>query len=164
MVASAWRLRRLLEARLAKSKSSSAEEAPLAASMAASAAAISARAASASSFAALTASLRLPSDWVVEGPADPVDPVNPSNVDPVGMDPSNVDPVGMDPSKVDPVGIDPSKVDPVVSIETGDIVDPVPVDPVPGNSVDPVNPSSHWTSALSATGLEMKQYSRPSLS
>merc|ERR1712203_1131121 len=122
--------------------------------MAASAAAISARAASASSFAALTASLRLPSDWVVEGPADPVDPVNPSNVDPVGMDPS----------KVDPVGIDPSKVDPVISIETGDIVDPVPVDPVPGNSVDPVNPSSHWTSALSATGLEMKQYSRPSLS
>merc|ERR1712203_188595 len=112
--------------------------------MAASAAAISARAASASSFAALTASLRLPSDWVVEGPADPVDPV----------DSSKVDPVGIDPSKVDPVGIDPSKVDPVVSIETGDIVDPVPVD-----SVDPVNPSSHWTSALSATGLEMKQYS-----
>jgi hypothetical protein len=54
-------------------------------------------------------------------------------------------------------------------METGDMVDPVPVDPVDGKFEEPVvegpvNPSSQTTSALSATGLEMKQYSRPSLS
>jgi hypothetical protein len=53
-------------------------------------------------------------------------------------------------------------------METGDMVEPVP-DPVDGKSEEPVvegpvNAPSQTTSALSATGLEMKQYSRPSLS
>jgi len=85
---------------------------------------------------------------VVSGPVDPVDPVDP--LDPVG--PVSVGPVGS-----------------VDSMETGDMVEPVPVDPVDGRSEKPVvegpvNPSSQTTSALSATGLEMKQYSSPSLS
>ena len=81
---------------------------------------------------------------------EPLDPVNPVPVDPVN-----------------PVG--PVSVDPEDSMETGDMGEPEPVDPVDGRSEKPVvegpvNPSSQTTSALSATGLEMKQYSRPSLS
>jgi len=116
---------------------------------------------------------------VVVGPDDPVEPVK-SPVDPVPVGPvkSPVDPVPVEPVKspVEPVPVGPVKspvepvpVGPVNSMETGDMVDPVPGDPADGKSEKPVvegpvNPSSQTTSALSATGLEMKQYSRPSLS
>ena len=105
-------------------------------------------------------------------PVEPVDPVGPVSVGPVSVGPVSVGPVSVGPVSVGPVSVGPVSVDPVGpvdSIETGDMVEPVPVDPVDGKSEKPVvegpvNPSSQTTSALSATGLEMKQYSRPSLS
>merc|ERR1712001_453725 len=113
--------------------------------MAASAAAIAARAASAAARAWSAASLKLSSDWVVVGPGDPVEPVK-SPVDPVPVEPvkSPVEPVPVGPVKSP---VEPVPVGPVNSMETGDMVDPVPGDPADGKSEKPVvegpvNPSS----------------------
>ena len=97
---------------------------------------------------------------MVVGPEDPVEPV-PGSAGPVSVGPVSVGPVSVGPVSAGPVPVGP--VASVDSMGVGDMIEPVPVD---GKSEveGPVNPSSHTTSALSSTGLEMKQYSRPSLS
>ena len=90
---------------------------------------------------------KLPSDRVVECTADAVDLGGLFDLEDPGA---------------------PVPVAPVATLDSMETVDPKPVDLGPDTFEEPdAENESDWlsqtTSALSATGLEMKQYSRPSL-